>query len=58
LEETKMAWVSKDAPANNPFSGGKFAKKRIGILGGGAIGSVVGGMLARDGHDVTIIDPW
>ena len=53
-----MAWVSKDAPANNPFSGGKFAKKRIGILGGGAIGSVVGGMLARDGHDVTIIDPW
>ena len=33
-------------------------KKRVGILGAGAIGSVVGGMLARDGHDVTIIDPW
>jgi ketopantoate reductase len=32
--------------------------KRVGILGAGAIGSVVGGMLAHDGHDVTLIDAW
>ena len=32
--------------------------KRIGILGAGAIGSVVGGMLTRAGHDVTLIDQW
>src|SRR5438477_7323280 len=31
---------------------------RIGIMGSGAIGSVVGGMLARAGHDVTLIDQW
>ncbi|HYB40661.1 MAG TPA: 2-dehydropantoate 2-reductase [Candidatus Methylomirabilis sp.] len=32
--------------------------KRIGILGAGAIGSVVGGLLTRAGHDVTLIDQW
>ena len=32
--------------------------KRIGIIGAGAIGSVVGGCLARAGHDVTLIDQW
>jgi 2-dehydropantoate 2-reductase len=32
--------------------------KRIGIVGAGAIGSVVGGMLTRAGHDVTLIDQW
>ena len=32
--------------------------KRIGVLGAGAIGSVVGGMLTRAGHDVTLIDQW
>ena len=32
--------------------------KRIGILGAGAIGSVVGGMLTRAGRDVTLIDQW
>jgi 2-dehydropantoate 2-reductase len=32
--------------------------KRIAILGAGAIGSVVGGMLTRAGHDVTLIDQW
>jgi 2-dehydropantoate 2-reductase len=32
--------------------------RRIGIIGAGAIGSVVGGMLARAGHDVTLIDQW
>jgi 2-dehydropantoate 2-reductase len=31
---------------------------RIAILGAGAIGSVVGGMLTRAGHDVTLIDQW
>src|SRR5215467_9521461 len=32
--------------------------RRIAILGAGAIGSVVGGFLARAGHDVTLIDQW
>jgi len=32
--------------------------KRIGILGAGAIGSVVGGLLTKAGHDVTLIDQW
>lgn len=31
---------------------------RIGIIGTGGIGGVVGGMLARAGHDVTLIDQW
>lgn len=31
---------------------------RIGIVGAGAIGCVVGGMLTRAGHDVTLIDQW
>lgn len=31
---------------------------RIGILGAGAIGSVVGGMLTKAGHDVTLVDQW
>src|SRR5512147_3151538 len=32
--------------------------RRIAVLGAGAIGSVVGGMLTRAGHDVTLIDQW
>ena len=32
--------------------------KRIGILGAGAIGSVVGVLLTKAGHDVTLIDQW
>src|SRR5512144_783744 len=32
--------------------------KRVGVLGAGAIGSVVGGMMTRAGHDVTLIDQW
>src|SRR6266566_3291863 len=32
--------------------------KRIGILGAGAIGSVVGGFLTKAGHDVTVVDQW
>jgi 2-dehydropantoate 2-reductase len=31
---------------------------RIGIMGAGAIGSIVGGKLALAGHDVTLIDQW
>src|SRR3954451_19739764 len=37
---------------------GTYMIKRIGIMGAGAIGSVVGGMLAKAGHDVTLIDQW
>ena len=32
--------------------------KRIGIIGAGAVGSVVGGLLTRAGHDVTLVDQW
>jgi 2-dehydropantoate 2-reductase len=32
--------------------------KRIGIIGTGAIGSVVGGMLTRAGRDVTLVDQY
>ena len=31
---------------------------RIGIIGAGAVGSVVGGLLTRAGYDVTLIDQW
>jgi 2-dehydropantoate 2-reductase len=31
---------------------------RIGIVGAGAIGCVVGGLLTKAGHDVTLIDQW
>ena len=31
---------------------------RLGIVGAGAIGCVVGGMLTKAGHDVTLIDQW
>jgi len=31
---------------------------RIGIIGAGAIGCVVGGFLTKAGHDVTLIDQW
>lgn len=32
--------------------------KRLGFVGAGAMGSFVGGMLARAHHDVTLIDAW
>lgn len=32
--------------------------ERIGIVGGGAIGCVVGGLLSEAGHDVTLVDQW
>ena len=31
---------------------------RIGIMGAGGIGSVIGGLLSEDGHDITLIDRW
>ena len=31
---------------------------RIGIVGAGAVGCVVGGLLTRAGEDVTLIDQW
>jgi 2-dehydropantoate 2-reductase len=33
-------------------------EQRIGIIGAGAIGCVVGGLLTKAGHDVTLIDQW
>ena len=32
--------------------------RRLGFVGAGAMGSFVGGMLARAGHEVTVIDGW
>ena len=32
--------------------------KRIGFMGAGAIGSYIGAFLAREGHDVSLIDMW
>ena len=32
--------------------------KRIAIVGAGAVGGYVGGHMARNGEDVTLIDPW
>lgn len=31
---------------------------RIAVIGAGAVGGYVGGLLAQAGHDVTLIDPW
>jgi len=31
---------------------------RIGIIGAGAVGSVVGGLLTKAGNDVTLVDQW
>lgn len=31
---------------------------RVGIIGAGAIGSLVGGLLTRAGRDVTLVDQW
>ncbi len=39
------------------FEGGHM-RTRIGIVGAGAIGCVVGGLLTKAGHDVTLIDQW
>jgi len=35
-----------------------FLGERLGFVGAGAMGSFVGGMLAKAGHDVTLIDGW
>jgi 2-dehydropantoate 2-reductase len=31
---------------------------RIGVIGAGAIGCMVGGLLTRAGHDITLADQW
>ncbi|PYN32484.1 MAG: hypothetical protein DMD98_14230 [Candidatus Rokuibacteriota bacterium] len=41
-----------------PVRGGGPTDMRIGIIGAGAIGSVVGGLLTKAGHDVTLVDQW
>jgi len=33
-------------------------KPKIAIVGAGALGGHVGAYLTRDGHDITLIDPW
>ena len=33
-------------------------RMRVGFIGGGAVGLYIGSHLARDGHEVTIIDGW
>ncbi len=40
---------------NNDFSSLHHDKAGIAIMGAGAIGSVIGGMLARKGHKVTLV---
>src|SRR6187551_2310885 len=45
-------------PTQSRISRGPEAHMRIGIMGAGAIGSNVGGMLAKAGHDITLIDQW
>ena len=47
------------SPATNGgTNGGARGDYRILIMGVGSIGSVVGGMLTRAGHDVTLLDQW
>ena len=31
---------------------------RIGIIGAGGIGVVIGGLLSYNGYDVTLVDQW
>ncbi|MFW6195491.1 MAG: ketopantoate reductase family protein [Chloroflexota bacterium] len=33
-------------------------RPRIGFIGAGSIGSIVGGLMAEAGHDVTLVDQW
>lgn len=42
--------------SDHPIGTGPAPK--IAIVGAGALGGYVGGYLARDGHDVTLIDMW
>ena len=32
--------------------------KRVLVVGAGAVGSYISGWLSREGHDVTVLDPW
>src|SRR5262249_18115996 len=52
--------LPRDVPAapSGRRHGGSGMGQRIGIIGAGAIGCVVGGMLSRAGRDVTLIDQW
>ena len=33
-------------------------RPRIVVIGAGAVGGYVGGLLAQAGQDVTLVDPW
>jgi len=44
--------------AHTAIEPGRRTGMRIGVVGGGAIGCVVGGLLTKAGHDVTLIDQW
>src|SRR5438034_306845 len=50
-----LSWVVPSAP---PTTAGGDMATRIGIIGAGAIGSIVGGMLTKAGHDVTLMEQW
>src|SRR6266699_1862415 len=54
-----MTWYLSDhAIARLELSKEISMGTRIGIIGVGAIGSIVGGLLTKAGHDVTLIDQW
>src|SRR5687768_18351632 len=53
-----MGRLSIPAAAGDRLAGRGGSPMRIAILGSGAIGSVVGGMLTRAGTDVTLVDQW
>src|SRR4029450_5640243 len=42
----------------SPHAPGGDLATRIGMIGAGAIGSIVGGMLTKAGHDVTLMEQW
>jgi 2-dehydropantoate 2-reductase len=53
-----LARVGRLRPAHAHSRRDRIMFNRIGIVGAGAIGCVVGGMLTRAGRDVTLIDQW
>lgn len=48
-----MTGGTTSTPGPNPAS-----RRRIGVVGAGAVGSYIGGMLYRAGADVTLVDQW